>query len=787
VNWATIKALLEAAGVNGVPLTGGSAANPFDGEEFAEAKGDMLALARLVRGALEKKYEAEGRRDTWADLEALFADRVVAREDGKLVAYPFTVGDDDKVTLGAAQPVEQTFAIAAPATPANPPAPLPTGAIIEAVAAKDGEAGTRFKVRIVQAGLSGNANFYSDIVLREAAPLFEGVRVFVKADQEHLARAATGKDVRNLVGKITDVTFVEGSAPDTGELQGVLHVLDAAGDIAARMTEAVSRNMADVFGLSMDADGTARMGKVGAKPARIATKILKVRSVDIIVEPGAGGGIINLIEAQEDQLLNREQIIALLEAKGLLAGKNPAQMSEADLTAILTEAVGTNPNGGEGTRALQIPDAAAIARQVDALVDARVYLREAVGTSRLPKAAQDRVIALVEAKGSFTRADVDAAIKAEREYVAAFTESGRVTGLGGTARIEAGETRAEKISAMFDAFFDTSHTDHRHARSFRACYVEATGDVNVTGQLQDCDPVRLSEALNSASFAEVLGNAMTRRMIADYRAKSNYDVWRLLTGDPVPISDFRTQERTRFGGYGDLPAVGESDPYMPLTSPSDEKAEYAVSKRGGTEELTLEMITNDDVGAVRRIPTKMSRAAKRTLAKFVLDFLRTNPTIYDGKALFHADHGNLGAAVLASAPLAAGRLAMLKQAEMDSNDPLGIGPKYLWVSPDNEETAVDLFRRTTENDKNFQQSLALEVVPVWYWSDVNDWCLSADVMDIPVVELGFLNGSEEPQLFIQDNPSVGSMFTHDKVTYKIRHIYGGNVLDYRGLYKGVVA
>lgn len=770
MNWATIKALLAAAGVNGVPLT--------------EAKGDMLALARLVRGAIEAKYVAEGRRDTWADLEALFADRVVAREDGKLVAYAYTIGDDDKVTLGAAQPVEQTFAIVAPATSANPPVPLPAGAIIEAVAAKEGEAGTRFKVRIVQAGLSGNANFYSDAVLREAAPLFEGVRVFVKADQEHLARAATGKDVRNLVGKITDVRFVEGATPDTGELQGVLHVLDAAGDIAARMTEAVSRNMADVFGLSMDADGTARMGKVGAKPARIATKILKVRSVDIIVEPGAGGGIINLIEAQEDQLLNREQIIALLEAKGLLAGKVVAQLSEAELMAILTEAVGQSNSAAPN---IQGPDPVEISRQVDALVDARVYLREAVGTSRLPKAAQERVIALVEAKGSFTRADVDAAVKAEREYVATFTESGRVTGLGGTARIEAGETRAEKIATMFDAFFDTSHADHRHARSFRACYVEATGDVGVTGRLENCDPVRLSEALNSASFAEVLGNSMTRRLIADYRSPSNYDVWRLLTGDPVPVNDFRTQERTRFGGYGDLPAVGESDPYQPLTSPTDEKAEYAVSKRGGTEELTLEMITNDDVGAVRRIPTKLSRAAKRTLAKFVLDFLRTNPAIYDGKALFHADHGNLGAAALDKTTMAGGRLAMLKQAEMDSNDRLGIGPKYLWVSADNEETAVDLFRRNTENDKTFVQSLALEVVPVWYWTDANDWCLSADVMDIPIIEIGFLNGSEEPQLFIQDNPSVGSMFSHDKVTYKIRHIYGGNALDYRGVYKSVVA
>lgn len=296
----------------------------------------------------------------------------------------------------------------------------------------------------------------------------------------------------------------------------------------------------------------------------------------------------------------------------------------------------------------------------------------------------------------------------------------------------------------------------------------------------------MREALGSDSFPNVLGDAITRRMVADYRANTSYDIWRQLV-TVVPVNDFRTQERTRFGGYGDLPIVAQGDPYTSLASPTDEMASYAVAKRGGTEELTIEMIKNDDVGAIRRIPTNLSRAGKRTLAKFVLDILRANPTIYDTKALFHADHGNLGTLALSAATLAAGRLAMLKQAEAGSNDRLGIGPKFLWVAPDNEETAVDLFRRNTNLDQTFVQTLALNVMPVWYWTDVNDWCLSADPLDIPTIEVGFLDGAEEPQLFIQDVPNVGSMFSHDKTTYKIRHIYGATVLDYRGLYKAVVA
>lgn len=394
---------------------------------------------------------------------------------------------------------------------------------------------------------------------------------------------------------------------------------------------------------------------------------------------------------------------------------------------------------------------------------------------------------LLEARGDFSAEAVTAAISAEQEYIAPLMASGRVQGLGGVSRIETGETRAEKTQAMLEAFFDPAHKDHRHARSIKECYVAITGDTRVTGRLRDCDQSLMREALDSTSFGDVLGNSITRRMLADYRAGTVYDVWRQLVGTPVPINDFRIQERTRFGGYGDLPIVAEKAAYAAVTSPGDEKATYSVAKRGGIESVTLEMIKNDDVGAIQRIPQRLSRAAKRTLSKFVLDFLSTNPVIYDTKALFHADHGNLGTAALSAASVAAGRLAMLKQAEAGSNDRLGIGQRNLWVPADLEETAADLFRRNTNNDETFIQSLKPTIIPVWYWLDADDWCLSADPADIPTIEIGFLDGNEEPELFIQDSPTSGSMFTNDTLTWKIRHIYGGNVVDYRGLYKSVVA
>ncbi len=349
-------------------------------------------------------------------------------------------------------------------------------------------------------------------------------------------------------------------------------------------------------------------------------------------------------------------------------------------------------------------------------------------------------------------------------------------------RFMPGPDSRDKLVQMLDDFFDPA----KPAISFRECYTELTGDRNVTGLLKNCEHARLREAFGGGDLGSVLGSAIARRMVKDYRDNDRYSVWRPLVRT-ASIPDFRTRHATRIGGYGDLSTVAEGAPYPALVSPNDEEATYALGKRGGTESITLEHIKNDDVGLIRAVPKKLAHAAKRTLSKFVLDFLRTNPIIYDGQPLFHAAHSNLGNAALSAAALTAARATMRRQTEPGSGDPLGIEPRYLWVPYDQEETGFNLFRRTTNNDKTALQELALEVMPVWYWGDTNDWCLSADPDEVPTIEVGFLDGNEEPELFVQDQPSTGSMFSHDQLTWKIRHIYAGAVIDYRGIYKSTVA
>lgn len=778
--------LREAQADDRIPLEGivGEAA-------LKEARsGDLRRIIEQVEGALKQRYEAAGKKDAWPWMRAVFMDRVVVEEDGKLLAYPWSWTEDDEVALATPYEVEQDFAPVDPEMRES----LNKGAqIIEADGdeAKD----ARFLIRVIRAGLSGNGNYYPDAVLSEAVAMFEGARVFVKSDQEHLSGA--GKDVRNLIGSLSEATFVEGQAPDTGEIRAVLSFIEPGGDVAVKLREAWGRGMAGLFGFSINARATVKRTRSGSRQILEANKFTKVESVDLIVEPGAGGEVISLLEARKDPVMTREQIIALLESKGRLKGVNVEELSDDELGERLAEALqpadadpqpraapangNGNGNGGTPPQGLTIDDVNRAVR----LSEARANARHMIAGSNLPASAQPRVLARFEQREDFTEADVREAIQDELDYLAEFVPSGRVAELGGGngSRVQLIESRREKVDQMLDAFFDP---ENREITSFKECYVDITGDRRVTGDMRHADQARMREALDSTSFSSVLGDSITRRMVADYRLADQYDAWRRIA-TTTPIGDFRTNERTRYGGYGDLPAVAESGAYNALASPSDEKATYAVSKRGGTEKVTLEMVKNDDVGVIRRIPTRLARSAKRTLAKFVFDFIKDNPVIYDGVALFHASHNNLGTAALDAASLAAARLAMKNQTEMDSGDRLGIPAKTLLVSSDGEEGAVDLFRRSTNNDKTFIQSMVLDIISVWYWTDANDWSLVADPMDVPTIEIGFLDGMEEPEIFVQDMPNVGSMFTNDEVTYKIKHTYGGTVEDYRGFYKGVVA
>lgn len=736
---------------------------------------EFRQVIELVRAAVYKVATTDGM--SYVGLVAIYPDRAVIERASRQYAYPWTLGDDNVVTI--ASPVEVVLdhkPVAAPMREAV------DGWFVEAKATEAGKP-TRYLVRVIRAGTSLNGVTYSAAVLREAAPLFEGVRVFAKSDDEHIKGG--GKDFRLLVGRLVEAKYHGDNGAQ--EIRAVLEVLESS-DVAAKLREAVANGMTDLFGLSIDAAGKSKTtGKF-----REALSITKVASVDLIIEPGAGGQVIRFAEAHKEQDMLRQQMIDQIRTKNAKRADELAQASDADVLTAYREAFIDTPAqtvdpaaaasaAGAGIGAEELNTAM---RMVEARADARVR----IASCGLPALAQQRLQTRFAEARAFTLDQVDTAITEEKAYVASFRESAPISGLG--LRVEPGEDRSQKVASMLDGFFEGKKEGFR---SFREAYVEITGDARVTGRIENCDRQRLREAagakfleaVSASTFNDILGDSITRQMLREYNANPLYQDWRWLC-DVVPVNDFRTQERTRMGGYGNLPAVAENAAYGAMTTPLDEKATYAITKRGGTETISLEAISNDDVGAIRRIPVKLGTSASRTLFEFIYAFIDTNALIYDGLALFVAGHNNLGATALSAATFAAARLRMQKQPEADSAKRLGLVAQHVMVPTDMEEAAYDLFVRTTNNDESFVQSRKPTVHVIPHWTDTNNWFVTADKSQVPLIQVGFYGGQEEPELFVQDNPTQGSLFSNDQIKYKIRHIYSGAVMDFRGFDGSIV-
>ena len=389
----------------------------------------------------------------------------------------------------------------------------------------------------------------------------------------------------------------------------------------------------------------------------------------------------------------------------------------------------------------------------------------------------------------------------------------------GYARVES--EPVDKMRVALEGFFEDKDLKDEKGeivpryRSFRRFYEDLTGDVNVTGRFSDLNNKRLFAAfcgkdvnsITTDDFAIMLSNYLNRRLVSEYNFQNlSLGSWRRFA-DVVPVRDFRPQYRVRFGGYGDLPIVAQGANYNNITEVTDEQATYTVQKRGGTEDLTLEAIANDDVGYIRRIPIRLARAAARTLHKFVYnELVFNNPTVYDGATLFATNRNVSGVTVSNRGTKPTGgaysithirdaRVAMQKFPELNSAERIGIVPRFLIVPPDLEDLFMGMLSAeryprlsgaaNTENfppnDQNWARNWRLEVLVNIFAPATDAIVLVADPADVPTIEIGFF-GSEEPEIIVQDRPDVGSMFAADKITYKIRHIYGGAVIDFRGFY-----
>lgn len=294
------------------------------------------------------------------------------------------------------------------------------------------------------------------------------------------------------------------------------------------------------------------------------------------------------------------------------------------------------------------------------------------------------------------------------------------------------------------------------------------------------------KALQSTSdFPAILGNVVSRSLRAGYEGTQRTF---LPFSRQTTLPDFKEITRVQLGGAPSLKRVVEGGEYEQGTI-GEGAEKYAVQKFGRIVALTWETVVNDDLDALSRIPFAFGASAADLESDLVYAILTGNPKMADGKALFHADHGNLGTpAALADAldptkpnPLSDMRKKMTLQKGLDGRY-ITVRPKFLIVPPGLEEVALKVTNASIIAGKGADLNvtgvtLTPIVEPRLHDGSEIAWYGAAEPGVIDTIEYAYLEGHEG--VFTETKHG----FEVDGVQVKCRHIFGAKAIDPRGLYK----
>lgn len=246
--------------------------------------------------------------------------------------------------------------------------------------------------------------------------------------------------------------------------------------------------------------------------------------------------------------------------------------------------------------------------------------------------------------------------------------------------------------------------------------------------------------------------------------------------------DFREISGLQMSAFGTLPEVQEAGEIKHGTF-VDRKEKFQLKTFAKQFALSRQAIINDDLGAFSDPLRIMGRSAAETEASLLADLINRNPEMADGRALFHADHGNLASP--GSAPsieaLDAGRKAMRRQKDLDGTTPISAAPKYV-VANEEHETALErlLIASTNATTPDEANPFAGKLLPlIDPRLDVAPWYLFADPALAPVLEYAYLNGNTGPHVETKEGwDTLGTSF-------RIYMDFGAGLIDHRGGYKNL--
>lgn len=300
--------------------------------------------------------------------------------------------------------------------------------------------------------------------------------------------------------------------------------------------------------------------------------------------------------------------------------------------------------------------------------------------------------------------------------------------------------------------------------------------ISVSGQ-NAMSMVGLAFTHSSSDFGQILIDVAHKSLLKGWEtAAENFDQF---TSNGT-LTDFRPAKRVGLGDFGYLPQVGEGEEYTYGTI-GDEGASVALATYGQLFNITRQAILNDDMHLLTKIPEKMGKAARATIAKLVFALLTGNAKAQDGKALFDASHKNtITNAVLDLANIDKG-IQLMNGFVNARGEPLAIEPEFMLLPTSMYTRGLQLIKSASvegaDANSGIINPLRDIVTPVksarLQAADEKSWYL----INKEAIEVSYLDGIDTPYIEQQNG------FTVDGVSTKVRIDAGVNVIDYRGIVK----
>lgn len=247
----------------------------------------------------------------------------------------------------------------------------------------------KYRIRIIVPG-QGSSGIYTAENLAESAPLFKaGTEMFIDHPTETEEWERPERSIRDYAG----VFLEDATVGEDGALYTVCKVFSGVNDLIKDKWEHI--------GVSINAWCNEPIAETGVVPV-----FAGVRSVDFVTTPGAGGGIVDLLESKRNNNLTKEEGMdkeiesAFSELRTEFASLIEALGSKLDsVVASITEA-----------KAEEVEEKVEESAPVD--VDSMIDAGEKIAESGLPEAAIARVREAIK-----NGVDVDSALEAERSYL----------------------------------------------------------------------------------------------------------------------------------------------------------------------------------------------------------------------------------------------------------------------------------------------------------------------------------------------------------------------------------